>query len=200
VLDRRDFLKAAPVAAAVVAETLKAAAPNLQIEAFDYQGVRLGASRWSDQAKIARELYLGLPDDDILQGFRAEAGLHAPGKPLGGWCAKDSSMVLGQWLSGMSRTYRATGDTAFSHRRMSLNGDGEAVGEAGAFLFCVMKEEAIVGAVGMWETRERFPRAVGGGGKPARSAHRLRWRFSTDVHGPAFPQRSGARKFVSIKR
>ncbi|NDJ13110.1 MAG: hypothetical protein EBY17_18260 [Acidobacteriia bacterium] len=119
-LDRRDFLKAAPVAATVVAETLKAAAPNLRIEAFDYQGVRLGASRWSDQARIAREFYLSLPDDDILQGFRAEAGLPAPGKPLGGWCAKDSSMVLGQWLSGMSRTYRATGDTAMREKAVRL--------------------------------------------------------------------------------
>jgi DUF1680 family protein len=38
--------------------------------------------------------------------------LRAPGKPLGGWCKEDSSSVLGQWLSGMARLYRATGDTA----------------------------------------------------------------------------------------
>ena len=38
-------------------------------------------------------------DDDILCGFRKDAGLPAPGKTLGGWCARDSSTVFGQWLS-----------------------------------------------------------------------------------------------------
>src|SRR5262245_44288135 len=98
---RRELLMTAllaPMASAAVS-------PRTKLEPFDYQGVRLGPGRWSDQIATARAYYLGISDDDILHGFRAAAGLPAPGKPLGGWCAKDSSMVLGQWLSGMSRMY-----------------------------------------------------------------------------------------------
>lgn len=136
---RRDFLKAAPIAIGTIAEAARAAvkprpsvsissveetfpaaghaAPSLttslpqsKIQAFDYTGVTLRESRWKDEAQRARDYYLGVSNDDILQGFRARAGLPAPGKPLGGWCAKDSQVVFGQWLSGMSRLYRATND------------------------------------------------------------------------------------------
>ena len=93
---------------------------RLQIEAFDYQGVKLRDSRWRDQVHVARDYYLGVSNDDILQGFRAQAGLPAPGKPLGGWCAKDSQTVFGQWLSGMSRMYRATGDEALRDKASYL--------------------------------------------------------------------------------
>jgi len=120
---RRDFLKVAPVAAGLMADSLKAApAPTARnlIEAFDYQDVRLGESRWRQQVYAAREFYLGLPDDDILHGFRAAAGLPAPGQPLGGWCKENSSTVFGQWLSGMARLYRATGDAAIRDKAAHL--------------------------------------------------------------------------------
>ena len=90
-MNRREFLNAAPLAAGLAAHSVKAApaapaaARNL-MEAFDYKGVRLRESRWRQQVQAAREFYLSLSDDDILQGFRAAAGLGAPGKPLGGWC------------------------------------------------------------------------------------------------------------------
>jgi DUF1680 family protein len=119
---RRDFLKAAPMAAGLMAHSV-AAAPSAGrnlIEAFDYQGVRLRESRWRQQVETARDFYLGLPDDDILHGFRAAAGRPAPGKPLGGWCKEDSSMIFGQWLSGMARLYRATGDTAIRDKAARL--------------------------------------------------------------------------------
>ena len=83
----------------------------MAIEPFDYVGVRLGESHWKKQYEAGREFYLGLSNDDILCGFRKEAGLPAPGKTLGGWCQDDSSMVFGQWLSGLARMVRATGDT-----------------------------------------------------------------------------------------
>ena len=79
------------------------AAARILIEAFDYRGVSLRSSRWRGQVYAAREFYLGLSDDDILHGFRAAAGLPAPGRPLGGWCKENSSSVFGQWLSGMAR-------------------------------------------------------------------------------------------------
>lgn len=128
---RRDFLKTVPLAAGVLIESSKravgsdfapstrsvvanppSASSQTRISAFDYQGVKLRDSRWRRQVETARDYYLGVSDDDILSGFRAAAGLPAPGQPLGGWCAKDSQTVFGQWLSGMARMYCATGDSA----------------------------------------------------------------------------------------
>lgn len=122
---RRDFLKAAPVAAGLLMQSIPGSAQNapdspLRLETFDLRGVRLNDSRWQKQYQLARDYYLAVSNDDILQGFRSAAGLPAPGKPLGGWCARDSSTVFGQWLSGMSRMYRATGDTAIRDKAVYL--------------------------------------------------------------------------------
>jgi DUF1680 family protein len=126
-MPRRDFLKTAPLAAYAVAQIAKgesvstlASSARLKIEAFNYRGVRLHASRWQKQFQAAHDFWLGLSEDDILHGFRAAAGLRAPGKPLGGWCARNSGTVFGQWLSGMARTHRATGDTAIRDKAVRL--------------------------------------------------------------------------------
>jgi DUF1680 family protein len=124
---RREFLKAAPTAAWALARTVKGAsfqAPTsstrILIEPFDYQGVKLRESRWQDQVRAARNYYAGLSEDDILKGFRAAAGLPAPGNTLGGWCERNSATVFGQWLSGMSRMYRATGDGDLGEKAVRL--------------------------------------------------------------------------------
>jgi hypothetical protein len=117
-MPRRDFLKAAPVAAYAMTQvargdvTLQSPTPasRIKIEPFDYRGVRLRESRWQKQYQSARDFYFGVSNDDILQGYRAAAGLEAPGKPLGGWCRTNSSTVFGQWLSGMSRMACALDD------------------------------------------------------------------------------------------
>ena len=80
------------------------------LQAFDYSGVTLLESRFQEQFQSARDYYLAVSNDDILNGYRKQANLPAPGKPLGGWCAHDSNIVFGQWLSGMARIYKATGD------------------------------------------------------------------------------------------
>jgi uncharacterized protein len=138
---RRDFLKTIPGAAiGLTAATRGIAAPArslpapAKLEVFDYSGVRLRPSRWQHQYQLGRDFYLAVDDDDILHGFRAAAGLKAPGKPLGGWCGKDSSTVFGQWLSGMARMHRATGDTEirdkavrlFSEWTKTIGADGDA--------------------------------------------------------------------------
>jgi len=134
-MPRRDFLKAAAATsvlagvgaaarpAAAAAAALEPSAPDIahaKIQAFNYDGVTLGPSRWDDQFQNAREFYYNVENDDILHGFRAAANLPAPGKPLGGWCARDSGTVFGQWLSGMSRIYRATGDTQMRDKAVYL--------------------------------------------------------------------------------
>jgi len=123
---RRDFLKAAPLAVyattqiAQGAEIKPADSPRIKIEPFDYRGVRLRESRWQKQFRAAHDFWLALSEDDILHGYRAAAGLPAPGKTLGGWCARDSNTVFGQWLSAMARMYRATGDRAMRDKAIRL--------------------------------------------------------------------------------
>jgi uncharacterized protein len=126
-MDRRDFLKGLAAAGMLASVAVRATTSTsdidprvIKISAFDYEGVRLHDSGWSDQYLHAREFYFNVSNDDILQGFRAKAGLPAPGKPLGGWCDEDSSTVFGQWLSGMSRMYRATGDQAMHDKTTYL--------------------------------------------------------------------------------
>ncbi len=119
---RRDFLKAGSLAAGALLQSRVAAEPlsRTVIEPFDCQGVRLGEGRWQKQVQGAREFYLGLADDDILHGFRADAGLPAPGKALGGWARKNTGGVFGQWLSGMARLSSATGDSALKDKASLL--------------------------------------------------------------------------------
>ena len=115
---RRDFLKAVPAAAAMLASA-QTSSP-IRLEPFDYEGVRLLDSPWLRQVQSARQFYLALPDDDILHGFRAAAGLPAPGEPLGGWARTTSGGIFGQWLSGMARLYRATDDTVWRDKAANL--------------------------------------------------------------------------------
>jgi len=127
-IHRREFLKIVPAMAYAagafdpnrVFAAEGASSDRRVIEPFDYVGVRLLESRWLDQFKAAREVYFRIPDDDILKGWRGEAGLPAPGQTLGGWCRKNSNTVFGQWLSGMARMYRATGDSEIKSKAIDL--------------------------------------------------------------------------------
>jgi DUF1680 family protein len=134
VISRRKFLATAaavPIAMSPLAETLAGAvssasstasagkvrlAGKIVISPFDYQGVTLGPSRWQKQYESARNYYLAVSDDDILCGFRRAANLPAPGAPLGGWAAQNSSTVFGQWLQAMARTSQANNDTAMKDK------------------------------------------------------------------------------------
>jgi rhamnogalacturonyl hydrolase YesR len=82
-----------------------------QIEPFDYAGVTIDGGLLRTQIDEVVRFYLAIPDDDLLKGFRARAGLPAPGKDLGGWYSQDVFHPFGQMLSGLSRFYAATGDT-----------------------------------------------------------------------------------------
>ena len=126
-IDRRDFLASAPAAMYLAGTAFNtshasppAAAGSAKIEPFDYQGVTLRASRWKAQADAGREFYLGLSNDDILCGDRKAAGLPAPGQVLGGWAARNSNAILGQWMSGMARLSRATGDARLRDKAVTL--------------------------------------------------------------------------------
>ena len=121
---RRELLRAAAAvtgALPLTAQTPRAESPSrVLLQPFNYRGVRLRESRWLQQYQAARDYYFDVSNDDILQGWRAAAGLPAPGKPLGGWCARNSDTVFGQWLSGMARMYCATGDVAIRDKAAYL--------------------------------------------------------------------------------
>ena len=91
-----------------------AVAPRL--ETFDLDGVTLLPGRLRDQVERARQVYLGLPDDDVLHGFRRQAGLPAPGTGMRGWCAETSAVIFGQLLSGMARLGRALDDAELTEK------------------------------------------------------------------------------------
>ncbi len=131
-MPRRDFLKTAPAAVGLFAYAGRGtqpapAAPTIRLQPFDYQGVRLLDSRWLKQAEDGRDYYFGLTNDDILHGFRAEAGMPAPGiHPVRGWgIDATAGAIFGQWLSGMARMSLATGDDALRAKAVDLmNGWG----------------------------------------------------------------------------
>jgi len=82
------------------------------IQPFDFHGVVLQPGPLQAQVDEVRAFYLAIPDDDLLKGFRARAGLPAPGQDLGGWYSSDTFLVFGQIVSGLARLYAATGDAA----------------------------------------------------------------------------------------
>ncbi len=73
-----------------------------------------------DQVENARAIYGAIPNDDILQGFRRNAGLPAPGNGMRGWCKDTSGVIFGQLLSGMVRMGRGLGDGALIEKAVLL--------------------------------------------------------------------------------
>jgi DUF1680 family protein len=74
----------------------------------------------AEQVARTHEVYGSIPNEDILKGFRREAGLPAPGKDMGGWAARSSAGIFGQLLSGMARLGRATGDDSLREKALVL--------------------------------------------------------------------------------
>ena len=127
-MPRREFLKAAPVAAYALSQasaptprSRETAGAALKLEPFNYRGVTLRASPWQKQYQSARDFYLGVANDDILHGYHAAAGLPAPGRPWRLGARQTATAAFGQWLSGLSR--------------MACAGDDQALREKVAYLF-----------------------------------------------------------------
>lgn len=97
-----------------------ARAPRVFLQPFNYDGVRLLDGPFARQLADTRDYYLNIPDANILKGFRQQAGLPAPGQDLGGWCLHDAGVVFGQWLSGMARLSKATGDADLRDKAVHL--------------------------------------------------------------------------------
>jgi len=118
---RREFLAGAAAAAVlstgpapVFAETGGAATAGPLAE-FDYGSVQLTGGPLKRQYDRLHAAYLALDNDRLLRVYRERAGLPAPGAPMGGWYGRDGFVpghALGQYISGLARIGRTTGDRA----------------------------------------------------------------------------------------
>ena len=128
---RRAFLKtgAAVTAASLVDKRFAFAAPEgtasgtAQLTQFGYGEVELLEGSLRQQFQTNHAFYAALDEDRLLKPFRERAGLPAPGEELGGWYSwapiadidkrPDNGFApghsFGQYLSGLSRDYAATG-------------------------------------------------------------------------------------------
>ncbi len=127
---RRSFLKssAVTVAAASLARprSLFADAESKPLAEFKYGDVELLEGPLRHQFDTNHAVYATLDEDSLLQPFRQRAGLPAPGPEMGGWYSwaplEDIDKrpnngfapghSFGQYLSGLSRDYAATGNKA----------------------------------------------------------------------------------------
>ncbi len=107
------------------------------LNAFSYRDVTLTGGPLENQAREARDFYLGLSEDSLLHGFRLRAGLPAPGKPMGGWYDPDGfagAHPFGQYLSALARMYANTGDRRFKAKVARLvHGFHQTLGPDGYF-------------------------------------------------------------------
>jgi DUF1680 family protein len=111
------------------------------LQPFNYADVTLTTGPVAAQAQAAREFYLAIPNDDLLNGFRLRAGLPAPGKPMGGWYDPENfagGCTFGQLISALARDYANTGDERFKDKVMQLvHGFHDAMGPDGFFFASV---------------------------------------------------------------
>lgn len=138
---RRTFLKAGAFAAAAslvrspnVLAGVKSATVPAPLSQFGYGDVALLEGPLRQQFDTNHAFYLALDEDSLLKPFRQRAGLPAPGEEMGGWYSwaplsdidkpGDNGFApahsFGQYLSGLSRDYAATGDKATQEKVQRL--------------------------------------------------------------------------------
>ena len=116
------------------------------------------------QYDTMRAYYYAIPDDDILKGFRMRAGQRARGKDLGGWYSGepnrrfwwsngDTFNTFGQWLSGMARMSKATGDAEMRSKAIFLMGEWASTIEPDGWFFYSRRP---------WQPHYIYDKQVGG--------------------------------------
>lgn len=114
-ITRRAFLAGAAAAAcAARAAAAHSRASNTFTE-FDYGSVQLTGGPLKEQYDRVHAFYLAIANDRLLKVYRERAGLPAPGTDMGGWYGRDGFIPghsLGQYISGLARIGKATGDAA----------------------------------------------------------------------------------------
>lgn len=116
-INRRDILNGA--SCAVLTGGVAAARPvhsdREALHEFAYGDVRLTGGPLAEHYNWIKAHYLSLDNDRVLKVYRQHAGLEAPGKDMGGWYDAEGfvpGLTFGQYISGLARFGRATGDAA----------------------------------------------------------------------------------------
>jgi hypothetical protein len=121
---RREFLAGAAAAAVALAPSApRFAPPQDPLSEFDYASVQLTGGPLKRQYDRIHAAYLALDNDRLLRVYRERAGLPAPGAPMGGWYGREGFVpghTLGQYISGLARIGRTTGDPACSAKVAEL--------------------------------------------------------------------------------
>jgi DUF1680 family protein len=119
-LTRRQFLASAAAATLVgnssIASTVSSDEPLAE---FEYGAVELTGGPLKRQYDRIHAAYLALDNDRLLQVYRERAGLPAPGAPMGGWYDREGFVPghsLGQYISGLARIGKTTGDPACARK------------------------------------------------------------------------------------
>ncbi|WP_040952008.1 beta-L-arabinofuranosidase domain-containing protein [Gorillibacterium massiliense] len=89
------------------------------LKAFEYTNVALKNSHWKRQLDETIEVYLEIPNYDLLHIFRQQAGVHSDANGLAGWYGKNAS-TFGQKLGAFAKLYRVTGDYRLKEKALYL--------------------------------------------------------------------------------
>ena len=157
-------LSVASLAGRLPASAFPAEAHKTYLQPFDYEGVTLLDGPMKAQFDTMRAYYYAIPDDDILKGFRARAGQRARGQDLGGWYSGeparrfwwsngDTFNAFGQWLSGMARMSKATGDAEMRSKAIFLMGEWASTIEPDGWFFYSRRP---------WQPHYIYDKQVGG--------------------------------------
>jgi DUF1680 family protein len=133
-MNRRHFLQSATAATLAASTRLAAAATTtLPLAELPYNQVELLDGPLRRQFDHNHQLFLSIPNDDLLKPFRQLTGQPAPGNDLGGWYSPSPlfdfprnttgyvpGATFGQWLSALSRAYAITADPATQQKVHAL--------------------------------------------------------------------------------
>lgn len=141
---RRHFLKSTAALAAgtavlrgtpmfALADSSPAALVPTELNQFEYADIQLLDGPMLEQFRHNVELFLNLPDDNLLKPFRQLAGQPAPGEDMGGWYSPSPDFdpprdmtgyipghSFGQYVSGLARAYAVTGNPAVQRKVQGL--------------------------------------------------------------------------------
>ncbi|WP_342423878.1 beta-L-arabinofuranosidase domain-containing protein [Paenibacillus sp. FSL E2-0178] len=104
------------------------------MQAFGYSHVALKPGHWKQQQDETIEMYLGIPDEDLLHIFRIKAGVPSEADGLAGWYGAGAS-TFGQKLGAYAKLYRVTGDFRLQEKAELLADEWIACAEQSAELF-----------------------------------------------------------------
>lgn len=116
----------------------KVAVKPTPMQPFEYGDVTLLPSDIQSKVQQTMEFYLAIPNDNILHGFRVRKGLEAPGTGLNkqSWYENNIYSTFGQFISGISRFYAATGDVRCREKANELVAEwSRTINEDGYFFF-----------------------------------------------------------------